>query len=179
MNMNKYPKYEPNKWNKNPYILFSHNCYAYALNLIDNKIINKCKKKIKNIKKKEGDICGRYKPQPGLFFYKKIKRRKNINYEKRILKDNPYIKKIKSNTKLNKKYYKIALFVTKDKYYHFYRQDNNKLWSHKPGWDKVTNLDNNKKKIKNPLKCDRGKHKKLIGFYKVPIDNKLKYMKYF
>ena len=176
--MNKYPKYEPNKWNKNPYILFSHNCYAYALNIIDKKIINKCKKKIKNMKKKEGDICNKYKPQPGAYAkLKKKKMKKKINYEIRIFKDNPYIKKIKSNTKLGKNYYKIALFINNKKNYHFYRQDINKLWSHKDGWYKATNLDNKKKKIKDPLKCDRGKYKKLIGFYKVPVDNKLKYMK--
>ena len=38
------PVYEPNKWNSNKYIKKSHNCYAYALNLIDKKRATKCKK---------------------------------------------------------------------------------------------------------------------------------------
>jgi len=44
------PIYEPNKWNKNKYILKSHNCYMYALNKIDKKIMNTCKKYIRNKK---------------------------------------------------------------------------------------------------------------------------------
>ena len=42
------PIFEPNKWNKNKYILKSHNCYMYALNKIDKKIMNTCKKYIRN-----------------------------------------------------------------------------------------------------------------------------------
>lgn len=38
--MYNFPKYEPNKLNINPYILFSHNCYAYALDIISKKIKN-------------------------------------------------------------------------------------------------------------------------------------------
>ena len=39
--------------------------------------------------------------------------------------------------------------------YHFYRQDNNKYWSHKPGRTAVTNLDASKKLIKNPYLANR------------------------
>ena len=165
--MYNFPKYEPNKWNKNPYILFSHNCYAYALDIISKKIKNKCKKKIKNIKKKEGDLCKEYKPQPA----KKLKMK---NIEKLLLKDNPKIKKIRKNQKIDYNlYYKIALFTGKTGY-HFYRQDVNMYWSHKPGWFKASNKDENKKLIKDPTKCNRGVYKKLIGFYKVPINKKIK-----
>ena len=27
------PKYEPDRWNKNPNILNTHNCYSYSMNL--------------------------------------------------------------------------------------------------------------------------------------------------
>ena len=37
------PMYEPNKWNSNKYVKKSHNCYAYALNLIDSKQTKHCK----------------------------------------------------------------------------------------------------------------------------------------
>ena len=35
MNLNNHPIYEPEKWNKDINIKKTHNCYAYALNLID------------------------------------------------------------------------------------------------------------------------------------------------
>ena len=38
-----YPIYEPKKWNTNKCIIKSHNCYMYALNKIDRKIVNDCK----------------------------------------------------------------------------------------------------------------------------------------
>ena len=46
-----HPKFEPEKWNDNIFIRKSHNCYAYALNMIDNKKVKECKEKIENNKK--------------------------------------------------------------------------------------------------------------------------------
>jgi len=43
----------------------------------------------------------------------------------------------------------------KGKTYHFYRQDNNKLWSHKDGFMLPTNRDAKRKKIKNVRKSNR------------------------
>ena len=39
-----HPVYEPERWNKNKYIRKSHNCYSYALNIIDDKLVNNCKR---------------------------------------------------------------------------------------------------------------------------------------
>uniref|UniRef100_A0A6C0J0F2 Uncharacterized protein n=1 Tax=viral metagenome TaxID=1070528 RepID=A0A6C0J0F2_9ZZZZ len=171
--MNLYPKYEPMKWNKNFYIRKSHNCYAYALNLIYPEYIELCKKN--NLG--NGEYCKLVRPQPGLYSgYKKIK--KNANIEKRMLKDNPYIKKADYYSSCPSNYYKIALFAERNKKinYHFYREDKNKLWSHKDGWTKATNKDLSGNIIKDPAKCDRGIYNLFIGYYFVPIDPKLKNM---
>ena len=52
-------------------------------------------------------------------------------------------------------FYKIFLALDKENDYHWYVQNNNSYWSHKPGHSEVTNLDASKKKIKNPKKANR------------------------
>lgn len=171
--MNQYPKYEPMKWNKDYYIRKSHNCYAYALNLIYPKYIELCK----NNNIDDDEFCKFVRPQPGLYSgYKKFK--KNSNIEKRMIKDNPSIIKTEYNILCPRGYYKIALVIEKNnkKNYHFYREDKNKLWSHKDGWTKATNKDINGNLIYDPYKCDRGVYDFFIGYYMVPIDPKLKNM---
>jgi len=51
--------------------------------------------------------------------------------------------------------------------YHFYRQDQNGLWSHKNSWRKATNKDAKGRLIKDPKKCDRGKFTIFCGYYMV------------
>jgi hypothetical protein len=162
-----YPKYEPEKWNNNIYIKKSHNCYAYALNIISTKLINICKTKI-------NFNCPR--PQPNMpLGHHDISSCKLI--ESRMLKDNPKIKKILNPSLCPKNYYLIALACTKDKSdYHFYRQDQykngDKLWSHKNGWRKATNKDNSNKLIIDPKYADRGNFEIFCGYYIVPINSK-------
>ena len=38
-----HPVYEPEIWNANEFIRKSHNCYSYALNIIDADLANRCK----------------------------------------------------------------------------------------------------------------------------------------
>ena len=66
MNLNNkdHPIYEPEIWNKDINIKRTHNCYAYALNLIYKEQANICKKYIKITNKKD---CPSLRPQPGQF----------------------------------------------------------------------------------------------------------------
>ncbi len=49
-----------------------------------------------------------------------------------MMKDNPLIKKLRKNQECPNNFYKIVLVCASDgSDYHFYRQDNNGLWSHK------------------------------------------------
>ena len=50
---------------------------------------------------------------------------------------------------------KIALVIDADEDYHFFRQDINGWWSHKPGGLKVTNKDASRRPIYDPQLADR------------------------
>ena len=125
-------EYQPEKWNKSN-IKNSHNCYSYVLG-----------KRIQDIKNK---------PQPGY-----SSGHKHINDDQyeckffydRLKKDAPasYIEKF--DNKCLPGFYKIFLALDKQNDYHWYVQNSNKFWSHKPGHTEVTNLDASKNKIKNP-----------------------------
>jgi hypothetical protein len=134
------PPYTPKKWNLNKNIKNNNNCYSYAVNY-------------KN--KKYG------KPQPG--YFSKFNHIQNNQYKcvsffKRILNDIPsvYLTSFKQKCKngFNKAFF--AIDSNKNEHdYHFYRQDNNKLWSHKPGTTNVINYDADYKIIKNPYIANR------------------------
>ena len=129
--------YEPNKWNVSA-IKNTHNCYGYALG-----------KRVKNIKNKQ---------QPGYSSgYKHIS---NNEYEckffyDRLKKDVPASYLEKFDNKCLPGFYKIFLALDKENDYHWYVQNNNKMWSHKPGHSEVTNVDASKKLISNPKLANR------------------------
>ena len=79
----------------------------------------------------------------------------------KIMKDNPSIKPIKFNRKCPNKYYKAAIVIDPEHTYHFYRQDKNVRWSHKPGTLKVTNKDASGNPIYAPHLSDRNYNKEL------------------
>ena len=130
-------KYEPEKWNVSS-IKNTHNCYGYALG-----------KRVSKIKNKQ---------QPGYSSgYKHIS---NSEYEckffyDRLKKDVPasYIEKF--DNKCLPGFYKIFLALDKENDYHWYVQNNNQHWSHKPGHSEVTNIDASKNLIKNPKLANR------------------------
>lgn len=174
--MNYYPIFEPEKWNNNKYILKSHNCYSYALNLIYPEYIEICKKFNNN----DDEFCPSLKPQPG-YYAGIFKKSKHIDISKRMMKDNPFIKKTTFERICPAGFYKIALCCKKDdkRYYHFYRQDLNQLWSHKNGWSKITNRDDSNKLILDPANCNRGEYDLFQGYFLVPINPSLKNMSNF
>lgn len=130
--------YDPKIWNEDYQTKNSHNCYSYAL----GKIVKKLKSKA----------------QPGYSSahdHIELNNYKCSSFLKRLKKDAPgshlqYFDKPCLNG-----FYKIFLTLDKENDYHWYRQDSNGFWSHKPGSSKVTNLDADNKKIKNPVKANR------------------------
>jgi hypothetical protein len=127
-------------WNNNPRLKSKHNCFAYAFNKV-------------SVKRNS-------KPQPGYFI-----RSKNVNNQQytcknfyhKMKKENPAMHLTTFDQKCAPGFSKafFALDSKEDHDYHFYRQDNNKYWSHKPGLTNVTNLDASSKKISNPLTANR------------------------
>ncbi len=133
-------KYSPKYWNHNKNIKNNNNCYSYAVNY-------------KN--KKYG------KPQPGYFAkfnHIQNKQYKCVSFFKRILNDIPSVYLTSFKQKCKKGFHKAFFAIDSNKNehdYHFYRQDNNQLWSHKPGTTNVINYDADYKIIKNPYKANR------------------------
>ena len=195
-----HPVYEPERWNKNKYVRKSHNCYSYALNIIDNELAGRCKRIIKkakktrkkhengngtknnrtnkNKKRKKGD-CGVLKPQPGAYS-KTIRDRGKYNCKKvtfRMIKDNPVMKPIAKGVPCPINYYLIAMACIPDgSDYHFYRQDASGLWSHKNGGNVARNTDESGNLIHDPEKADRGRYSVFCGFYTLPNDSQFKRM---
>lgn len=52
----------------------------------------------------------------------------------------------------------VALVIWPNRDYHWYRQDKNGCWSHKPGRTAAVNVDNAGKAITDPKTCDRGNY---------------------
>ncbi len=66
-------------------------------------------------------------------------------------------------------YYNSALFFTPDDHdFHWYRQDSNKLWSHKNGWKPATNKDDKGNIIHDPRDAANEEYPLFGGFFLVP-----------
>tara|TARA_B100001123_G_C15343990_1_gene1036174 strand:+ start:8769 stop:9434 length:666 start_codon:yes stop_codon:yes gene_type:complete len=135
------PLWRPKLWSKlnDIPILENTNCYSYAFNYVDYR-----EKKLQ-----PGEISNNIE----------VSSYTCENFHKKLKEDYPEI--LLSNENENFKdcsRYKIALFIDTmegNEDYHFYRQDANGNWSHKPGSNDVTNLDASCSIIKNPEKADR------------------------
>jgi hypothetical protein len=123
--------YEPELWNKKYNVKNSHNCYSYAL----GNIVSGIKSKAQPGYASGFDHIGEYKCS---------------SFFKRLKKDSPLTYQESFDKQCMPGFYKIFLALDKENDYHWYRQDNNKYWSHKPGYSDVVNIDANNKKIANP-----------------------------
>ena len=136
------PKYEPSRWNTKNSIKGSHNCFSYALNQLVSHRMDK--------------------PQPGYFSKHPHISNKEYNcksFYTRLKSDIPSLYRTKFGSRCKKGYYKVFLAVdndlSKDTDYHFYRQDSDGKWSHKPGRTNVTNVDADGNIIINPTLANR------------------------
>jgi len=170
------PAYNPSRWNP-PLILNSHNCYTYFLNDHVPYTIERCERECRrnnSCNNNKIDECKQFKPQPGYYAkmrgspFKKEYTCSNMN--RNILNDNKNIIETTFEGKCPKNYYKGAMVIDPGKTYHFYRQDNNMRWSHKPGTLPVTNVDASGNLIYNPQYADRD--------YKKNKNSGLKYAKF-
>ena len=144
------PPYEPKRWNDRKELRETHNCFAYAMNIHDPKQVKACQmNKNCNVPfHQPGSASG----HPG-FRMRKLKTCPDM--VARLLGDNPSMKMTTFTEKCPKGTSKIALVVDPDEDYHFFRQDSNGFWSHKPGGTAVTNLDANERRIYDPQLASR------------------------
>ncbi len=157
-------KYNPSEWNNDNDLRNTHNCYTYFLNKKIGKVSSKCKEL--SSKKKENK-CKDLKPQPGDFYTiinEGTLRNRNPQYtckdmKEKVLNDNPSIEETTFDRKCPVGSYKGALVVDPNNTYHFYRQNADGTWSHKPGTLKVTDIDASGNKIYFPHLADRNYRK--------------------
>lgn len=135
------PPYVPNKWNDDPDIQWHNNCYNYACDII-----------LFNNKSQPGRASGH--PITALTCPNVIAAATSDELRPRG-----------KNDPLPACYHKVALVVAPGWDYHWYRQDNNTLWSHKPGRTRAKNVDESGNLITDPKTADRGPYTEFCGFF--------------
>jgi len=156
--------YDPELWNGNYDLKNSHNCYTYFLNNRIKPVSDKCKQ---YTKKNQQSKCGKLKPQPGDF--SELLKNGNLQMKereytcpamvKKVISDNPSITESKYYEKCPPGSYKGSIVVDPGNTYHFYRQNKDGTWSHKPGVLDVINQDASGQKIYFPHLADRNYRK--------------------
>jgi hypothetical protein len=62
-------------------------------------------------------------------------------------------------------WHQVALVISPEWDYHWYRKDRDGRWSHKMGWSPATNLDNSGNLITDPRTADRGSYTVFCGCF--------------
>ena len=173
------PKYDTQKWNSDPAVYRSMNCYAYFADAIDNKLVIECRKRgHKN--------CRQYFPQPGALNGERnalnaVERRHCPVVANLMMKDIPTIRPSSFHQRCPPGTSKGALVSHKGEDYHFYRQNPDGYWSHKDGSNQIKDFDALKRKIANPELAARDyrwqgsdlNYADFCGFYCVPRNQRV------
>ena len=162
------PRYRPGRYNKYKGIQESLNCYAYAVDY--RRLPRSCTLK----------SCPKSYPQPGRARgypeWSEVKGKRCPDIIARIIGDIPDAKMTTFTEKCQGKNRKIAVVVDPDQDYHFYRQDSDGYWSHKPGATKVTRLDTSGRPIYDPFlaardnKASNLNYEQFCGYMCVPSE---------
>lgn len=172
------PDYDPGRWNDDDCVRLSHNCFSYAMNIIDPKQVSDCNKDSKK------DVPFH---QPGsVSGYPRFNNKDPKtcpNMISRLMGDNPTFTPSTFEDRCPVGTSKIALVVDEDQDYHFLRQDSTGYFSQKSGALPVKNVDAlghkifdvrlanhnfNKYSRKDSLHYDR-----FCGYFCVPRDRPL------
>ncbi len=152
------PLYMPRLYNAKKYTQHNHNCFAYAFDIMDLPTAEECNGN-------DEEDCKVPFHQPGYFSGQKrfdeSGEKRCFDLFTRLKSDMPAIeiarggRPIRFTDRPAKGYSKIALVIDPKQDYHFYRQDSNGFWSHKPGGTPVTNKDSAGRLIYNPELANR------------------------
>ena len=148
------PVFKPETYNNSFIIQDTHNCYAYAFNHYDKPPEKECNK----------TKCDVPFHQPGRRAgypkWEKVKGKRCPDIVARVMGDIPGVKLTNFTRRCSKGSSKVALVVDPENDYHWYRQDKDGYWSHKPGGTKVTRKDASGHRIYRPrnktLRLKRG-----------------------
>lgn len=147
------PEYKPSIYNTSAKLKDNLNCFAYAFDyreLPDSCATNECSISFPQPGRKSGypkwsEVDGKRCPDLIARIFG------DIGYNKYM----PGIRMSTFTERPPKGMYKIAMVIDANNDYHFYRQDNNGYWSHKPGATNVTNIDAEGSLIYNPELASR------------------------
>lgn len=178
MNKRKNVSAQNRSFNQKQYVRESHNCYSYFLNLHSSKATEICKNEFNR-----ENYCRR--SQPGYASGYPALKKKDFNCKtivKRTIDDNPKMFKVKGNKSCPPDFYKGAIVVAPGIDYHYYRLNDEGIWTHKPGYKPSTYLDAKNNVIKDPKTADRNygpelNYKDFCGYTCVPRNPLLKHMK--
>jgi hypothetical protein len=141
------PEFNPDLYNKHKGVKEALNCFAYAFDY--RRLPKDCTK----------DGCSVPFPQPGRASgypkWSEVNGKRCPDLLARLFGDVPDLKMGSFQEKCPKNYSKIGLVVDEDEDYHFYRQDSNGYWSHKPGATNVTHIDGTGRPIYDPQLASR------------------------
>ena len=167
------PVYDPDRYNTNPLVQKTHNCWAYSMNVLDPAQLTQCLGK--------GPECDLLYHQPGgtkgLSSALQESRGRSCRVVDRLMRaDVPDLKPTTFEARCPAGSSKIALVVHPGEDYHFYRQDADGWWSHKDGSNKVKRYDAEGQPIWNPETAARDyrprgsflNYKSFCGFYCAP-----------
>lgn len=117
------PLYTPQKWNQDPAIQKSHNCYSFAMNYMDKALADKCRED-----NNDSDKCRARFHQPGSVHGERneldAKDRRNCKALDRLIRaDNPSVTKSSFYGKCPPNTSKMFMTVDKGEDFHFYLQN--------------------------------------------------------
>ena len=143
------PVYAPHVYNKTRRMRESHNCFAYAFNHMELPPENECNEK----------QCTTAFHQPGRRAgfprWNEIQGKRCPDLLARLFAEVPGLSKTTFTQRCPKGKSKIAYVVDPQEDYHFYRQDRDGWWSHKPGATPVKRTDATGRVIYNPELASR------------------------
>jgi len=148
-------EYTPNAWN-NSTVIKTANCYSYALNAFINPTTG-----IREFMQ-PGQSAG----------YTLTSDKITASYVKYLVKQDSItlgfkFNAVDKNTKCSTGTYKVALVIADKRDYHWYRQDPDGFWSHKPGQTAVKRTDNSGNLIVDPEFANRGSYTTFVGYFQV------------
>ena len=166
------PDYNPSKYNKHPGLKSSQNCFAYAFHhtILPKNCTN--------------DSCNASFHQPGIKsghrHWSEVNGKRCPDLLGRLLGDVPSIRLSTFTNRCPKNMTKAAVVTDENEDYHFYRQDSNGYWSHKPGSTDVTNKDATGRFIYDPALAARYyeksglDYKNFCGYFCLPAKKHIK-----
>ena len=146
------PAYRPEMWN-NAAVQPSHNCFSYALNMIEPKSVQRCGAA------QDGHLLlpGVKPPVP-----EEYRRRRHERFQCNIM--HPLLSEqlqkagfhaVPRRQACPEGFYKVAFTVSSGDNYHWYRMDPDGYWSHKDGGMPASRVDASGKPITDPAAADR------------------------